>query len=345
MLCDTPSDSGYLVEHRATSASGWYVGRRGCRYLLAGTDTLNGLWPPIPRTPDARRSPRIARRVTTTRSSTPSKRDLADRYRGKSLRAGRVSLVDGFATSPITRSGCATCTSPKRRGDLDQSRAAPAAQAPPAPAGNRQAGRQDPRGRLCADSAVDVLRRRPRQGRTRARPRQEGIRQAAIAGQAGRRTRDRALRRAAVQGNGAVVQRKRCQVLPGRPDLAARGPSLWSRSLLPGLGGVRVGSVWGIGGPREVVLAAPGDVALIPPDVVLAAPDVVLVSAGCRAGCAGCCAGSAPGGGVRTPRARRMTYIPLFGALDGTAGATLGTHLIGAGRMVSRSWWSRRGGR
>ncbi len=74
--------------------------------------------------------------------------------------------------------------------------------------------------------------------------------------------------------------------------------------------------------PPDVVLVAPAvvwssDVALAPPAVVLAAPDVVLVPR--------------PGWWCPNLRARRMTYIPLFGALDGTAGATFGTHLIGAG--------------
>ena len=120
----------------------------------------------------------------------------------KSLRAGRASLVDGFATVSDDElwlrnvhiaeyaEGTWTNHAPRRARKLLMHRLEI----------DRIAGRAA-RGRAGAGPAVDVLHRRPGQGRTRPGQGQEGIRQAADDGQAGRRPGARAVRGTAVQGH------------------------------------------------------------------------------------------------------------------------------------------------
>ena len=97
----------------------------------------------------------------------------------KSLRAGRATLVDGFADIqdgeaflhgvhiPEYTQGTWTNHEPRRVRKLLLNRAR-----------DRQAREQGQRARLHADPAVALLQGRPRQGRDRARPGQEDLRQA-----------------------------------------------------------------------------------------------------------------------------------------------------------------------
>ncbi|CAA9441484.1 MAG: tmRNA-binding protein SmpB, partial [uncultured Pseudonocardia sp.] len=85
---------------------------------------------------------------------------------------------------------------------LDQPRAAPHAQAPAAPRGDRPPDRQDQGGRAVAGAAVAVLPRRQGQVRAGAGEGQEGLRQAHRPGQARRAARDRPRLRAGREGSG-----------------------------------------------------------------------------------------------------------------------------------------------
>ena len=107
----------------------------------------------------------------------------------KSLRAGRATLVDGFARDPQRRGVPARRAHPGvHRGHLDQPRAAPGPQAAAQPPRDRQAREQGQRARLHADPDLALLQGRPRQGRDRPGPRQEDLRQAARPGRASRPT-------------------------------------------------------------------------------------------------------------------------------------------------------------
>ena len=103
----------------------------------------------------------------------------------KALRMGRASLVDGWCEVTNGEAVARGRAHPRvHAGHLDQPRAAPQAQAAAAPHGDRPPGVQDAGEGADDRPAVPVLPRRPRQGRDRAGPRQERVRQAAGAARA-----------------------------------------------------------------------------------------------------------------------------------------------------------------
>ena len=101
----------------------------------------------------------------------------------KSLRAGRASLVDGFADIENHEIWLHGVHIPEySQGTWTNHSAAPQAQAPAQPRRDRQDRAAGQREGAHHRAARAVLQGRPRQGRDRARPRQEGLRQAAHPG-------------------------------------------------------------------------------------------------------------------------------------------------------------------
>ena len=103
----------------------------------------------------------------------------------KSLRAGRASLVDGFATVRDGEVWLEGVHIPEyTEGTWTNHAAAPAAQAAAAPGRDHQARRETREQGGRPRPALAVLQGRPGQGRDRAGPRQAQLRQAAGAARA-----------------------------------------------------------------------------------------------------------------------------------------------------------------